>query len=1134
MNEIVHLRVCSEYSLLYSAARLADVAALAVEEGMWALGVADRNGMYGGLANWRVLQATGLQPLLGSVLRVVRRRTRGGSSEWAEVTVYAASAVGYSSLTTLATQAGMALEGGGQENVWEEVSAQTNGLICLAGDRAGPLADARIAGDARAAVRYLERLREWFGRDSVYVELCVQGEKTDAARLAWLAMIADKLDLPTVATTEIRHLKERDLRNVDVLAAIDRGVTIDVTAALRSVGASYHFRGVEEMRRLFRDYPAALAATQEIAARCVFELPFGDRRMPVFSLQKGQTEAAELRRLAEAGLRERKPQPTADYAARLAHELRVIEELGFSGYFLIVWDFMNFAHHRGISTGPGRGSAAGSLVAYALRITDVDPIAYHLLFERFLNPERVTWPDIDIDFEAERRYEVIEYVAQKYGHDCVAQIGTLGTLAARAAVRDAGRALGATSALIDKAARQIPTGHGVTLAKSLQENDELRKMVAASPVLVRVFEVAEGIEGLPRHASVHAAGVVISQDPIARTVPLMRGQESVPVTQYSMAEVEAAGLLKMDFLGLRTLTICDRALRYIGRARGGAPQLDEVPFDAATEELLGRGDTDGCFQLESTGVKQVLREMRPRALEDLIAVVSLYRPGPMEQIPGFLKARRGETPIRYEAPELAPILAPTYGILVYQEQIMQIASTLAGFSLGEADVLRRAISKKKKNMIDEAKSRFVEGCLRNGHAKDTAERVYALIERFADYGFNRSHAAAYAMLAQKTAHLKANYRPEFMAALMTESVSRPDKLAQYAEDCRRRRIPVLPPDLRFSEAECVPESTGGKLGVRLGLYAVKNVGVMAVEEILAERRENGMYQGVEATLARLEGRAVNKRVVESLIMAGAFDFLGVSRTSLLVRLSVQRGGRKTSDGQLAFPQLITAQEEAVTPVTEPADAPGQADEWERDLIGFIVSRDPFADVAQMQAQFGLATIAETMEQVVDVGAMVRLLGRVSDFRQVQTRRGEAMAFLTVEDGTSHLELIVFPNVYRALVELPTVGQIVHIETRRESGRGERFVVVALHGIEGVQQEGAEGRSDKPLRLFIRVTHAMSGNSVRMQTLRRELLRYPGAMEVVLVYEGGQKRLLNKVRVRLDENLIHALETMVGKENVKID
>ena len=1139
MSELVHLRVCTEYSLLYSAARLGDIVKIAQAEGMTALGVADQNGFYGGLANWKTLRSAGIQPVLGSAVRAFHERKRGFSTDYAEITLYAESFEGYSHLTKLATLAGLNSHHEIYGNTWAEVQQHANGLLCLVGDRAGPIRSAMQTKDKQPAIRYLQTLRDWFGADRVYLELSSQGLKEDAKRLEWLVGLANELKIPYVATTEIRHVRERDLRLLDVLAGIDRGVTLEEAAAFRETGASFHFRSVGEMKRLFHEYPEALAATCEIANRCAFEWPFGERRMPLFPLPQGRTEDEELRRLAREGLPKRVTHVDETYAKRLEHELDVITSLGFSGYFLIVWDFMRFAHEKGISTGPGRGSAAGSIVAYSLRITDVDPVRYGLLFERFLNPERVTWPDIDIDFEAEKRYEVIEYVAHKYGRDHVAQIGTLGTLAARAAVRDVARVLKTPSALVEKAVRRIPGGPGVTLTQSLQEDRELRQLVEGSPALQRLFELALGIEGLPRHASVHAAGVVISREPIARLVPMMQGQESIPVTQYSMEEVEEAGLLKMDFLGLRTLTICDRALRYVSLVRGKNVILGEELFDHATESLLGHGDTDGCFQLESVGVKQVLREMKPNSLEDLIAVVSLYRPGPMEQISSFLKARRGDIPIRYEVPELSPILRSTYGILVYQEQIMQIASLLAGFSLGQADVLRRAIGKKKKEILEETKASFVEGCLKNGYSDDVAKKVYHLIERFADYGFNRSHAAAYAMLALKTAHLKANYRAEYMAALMTESVSRPDKLAQYAEDCRRRQIPVLPPDLRFSEAECVPEVTNGTIGIRLGLFAIKNVGVAAVDHILAERKANGVFQGLEATFARLESRVVSKRVLESLVMAGAFDFLGQSRSNMLefLKKDAPRQGKKTSASQLSFQQLAS-QPTFVPNRIEVPDTPSQIETWEKELIGFVVSSDPFAEVNALQTQVGLESLYDIKELVrqellIHSGKMVQLIGKVQGFRQIQTKRGEPMAFLTIEDGTERQELVVFPTVFRTLVELPEIGDAIRVEARVEKGQGERWFATGVAIASGLAKGEPEGSSEKEVeRLFIKVIPEVERNRSRMQAIRKVLIAHPGASQVILVYENGKKRLLDKVLVRVNVELMKKLESIVGDENVR--
>ncbi|MCY0875542.1 MAG: DNA polymerase III subunit alpha [Firmicutes bacterium] len=1053
----VHLRASSQYSLLYSAARADELAQAARAQGMSALGITERGGLYGPVSVYQALKSENVAPVLGAVFSVVRERA-GGIRREAPVAlpVLALGARGFEALCQLSTEAALSSRDSERVITWEELFAHAADLLCLTGDDDGPLGRALREPDRGEglAARMLGRLREVFA-DRLYVELCDQGTPTDHERNRILARLAKAQQVPIVATSVIRHLAPDDVRTVDMLHAIGQGLTLAEAVAVRDAHARYHFVSRAEMAQRFRDLPEALALTQEVAERARIELPVGALHMPRFPLPQGVLESDYLRQVALEGLRLRRPSASRVYAERLAYELQVIEQMGFAGYFLIVWDFMKFAHDQGISTGPGRGSAAGSLVAYALAITDVDPIAYDLLFERFLNAERVSWPDIDIDFEAERRQEVIAYVARRYGDRRVAQIGTLGTFAARAAVRDVGRVLQTPAAQIEALVRTLPAGSSATLSEAIAQAPELQAVLQKAPGLHRVIEAAEAIAGLPRHASIHAAGVVIATEDLTTWTPLMPGTEETFATQYSMEDIEALGLLKMDFLGLRTLTICDRTVAYVKHVRGVEPAYDEAEFDAATKALLASGDTDGCFQLEGTGVKHVLQALCPESLEDVIAVISLYRPGPMEQIGTYIAARRGQVEPKYEPPVLKPILEKTYGILIYQEQIMQIASVMAGFTLGQADVLRRAVAKKKREDLAQARDAFVSGCLKMGHEASVAHEVYDLIVRFADYGFNRSHAAAYAVLAYRTAYLKANYRAEFMAALIADSASRPDKVAQYALACTRAGILVKAPDVNRSEGDAIPETgTDGALSIRLGLFSVKHVGVGAVARLVEERKQHGPFRSLADLCARVDSRALTKRVLESLIKAGACDGWELSRQTLLKQLDAlgkndrpqtagESGGRNSRQLSLLEGTERKASEDVEVrddaerlQGDDDAEAMRQQDEWERELIGFVVSRQPYAHLQKWREALAVVPLAQIVQGAVSTTGGDRLHHLVADvagLRTVKTKKGEAMGFLTLEDDSGRMEVVLFPSVYRNLDPMPKVGESLSVHARLDPG-----------------------------------------------------------------------------------------------------
>lgn len=863
--DFVHLHVHSAFSFRESLLRLDDLVRAAKAHGMRAVALTDTNGMYGALTFYRLARGEGLSPVIGMQVAWLADEEDAGPGRLAasldQVVVLAMGLSGYRRLTRLATQARSKRPV--PYVTLSELAESSQGLVVLCGGPESRLFHHLARGEADAAERLLARVANAVPAGQLFIDLQDHGLRREREGLPGLVDLARRWDVPLVATNDVRYLAREDAAWHRAYAGLERPDADDWFAA-----DEFHFASPEDMADRFANFPEALRRTGEIAEMCALELPLHQVRMPRYATKDGRSADEVLREAARAGAVRRYGTLSPEVEARLEHELAVICDMGYADYFLVVADFIRHAHQQGISTGPGRGSAAGSLVAYALRITDVDPIRHKLLFERFLNPARVSLPDIDTDFEFERRGEVIRYVIEKYGRDRVAQIGTFGTLQARAALRDAGRMLAADPALVDRLAKLVPGVVHASLDGAYQEVAAFRELVDGNPDAARLFEAAKRLEDLPHHTSIHAAGVIISPEPIADWIPLDWAADDTPVTAYPMEDVEALGFVKMDFLGLKTLTLIDRAVASIRRRTGISIDWRHVnEDDPATYALLTRADTNGVFQLESAGMRRVLRELRPTSLDDVIAVISLNRPGPMENIPAFCDAKHGRRAVTYPHPDLAPILADTYGVIVYQEQIMQIASQMAGFSLAEADLLRRAVSKKKKEILDDERSRFVQGCIQRGYSEEIAHEVYNLIVRFADYGFNRSHAAAYAVLAFRTAYLRAHFLPDFLAALLTLSMGVPDKVRLYEQDARRHGIAVRPPSVQRSERGYTVEDDGN---LRAGLLSVRNVGEAAVDHILALRAEQP-FASLADFLRRIEPRIVNRKALDSLFAAGAFD-----------------------------------------------------------------------------------------------------------------------------------------------------------------------------------------------------------------------------------------------------------------------
>uniref|UniRef100_UPI000FDB6EAA DNA polymerase III subunit alpha n=1 Tax=Paenibacillus xylaniclasticus TaxID=588083 RepID=UPI000FDB6EAA len=1065
-NRFVHLHVHSEYSLLDGAARIRELAERAAELGMDALALTDHGVMYGAIPFYKACRDNGIRPIIGCEVYITAgsRLDKGSRKENPiyHLILLAKNETGYRNLMKLVTIG--QLEGFHYKPRidMEALAEYAEGLVCLSSCLGGEVPQHLLHGRPDEAKAAALRYKSIFG-DDYYIELQDHGLIEQKKVMPELIALAREIGVKLAATNDAHYLHPEDAAMQDVLICIGTGKTVDDEDRMKIATDQLYLKSGEEMAALFRHVPEAIANTAEIADKCQLELTLGRAALPTFRpVPSGMSSTAYLAELCKDGLEARYGgMPSEEARQRLEYELAVIERMGYSDYFLIVWDFIRFAHERGIRTGPGRGSSAGSLVAYVLRITDVDPLKYKLLFERFLNPERISMPDIDIDFNDERRDEVIAYVSAKYGEEHVAQIITFGTMAARAAVRDVGRAMNVPFGEVDRAAKLIPNQLGITLEEALRTTPELRDACERQPRTDALLKMAMKVEGMPRHASTHAAGVVISQEPLTHYVPLQAGTERTALTQYSMENLEAVGLLKMDFLGLRTLSIVERTLQWVKELYGLDLDFRHIrDDDPLTYEMLGRGETTGIFQLESTGVRRVLKEMKPSTFEDIVSVLALYRPGPMEFIPKYIQGKHGLIEVEYPHPSLEPILSDTYGIIVYQEQIMQIASVMAGFSLGEADLLRRAVSKKKREVLDEERAHFVAGSLKQGYTEADANRVYDMIVRFADYGFPRAHAAAYGVLAFQTAYLKAHYPVPFMASMLASVTGNQRKTAEYVDECRRMGIDVLPPDVNESGVTFTPVKRGAGLAepsatsggsvvfagngqepeslrtaaagrpaagaIRFGLASVKNVGTQAIESIMKERAERP-YDSLTDFCRRVDLRVVNKRVTESLVLAGAADSLPGHRAQLLGALDeiVEAAAKWRKDREELQIDLFGFEEvinwEVELPDVKPFTT-AQKLELERELLGLYLSGHPIDAAEEVLAPHGVDRLVELAD--VPDGTMAVFPVMVVSVKPMMTRKGQPMAFLEVEDRIMRVEAVAFPTIWKRHADKLAKGGLV--------------------------------------------------------------------------------------------------------------
>ncbi|MCI0483648.1 MAG: DNA polymerase III subunit alpha [candidate division NC10 bacterium] len=1138
--DFVHLHVHSQYSLLDGACHLEKLVRKAHEFKMPALAVTDHGNLFGAIDFYRLAQKEGIKPIIGCEVYVapgsrLERYPQDGQYEGANhLTLLVRDRTGYKNLIKLVT-AGY-LEGFYYKpRIDKEVLAQYHeGLLALSGCLNSEVCQLLAHGEEEKACEVAAWHRDLFGRENYFLELQFHGIEPQRAVNQGLLRMAKRLEVPVVVTNDVHYLNAGDHKAHDALVCIQTGKTVADRDRLRFASDQFYLKSPREMADLFPELSEALLNTVAIAERCNLQLDFDKIHLPRYQAPPGHTLDSYLAECSWRGLSQRYGQIAEEVKARLTRELEVIEKIGFAGYFLIVWDFIRFAKDRGISVGPGRGSAAGSLVAYALGITNIDPLRYGLLFERFLNPERISPPDMDIDFADDRRDEVIGYVAQKYGKENVAQIITFGTLGAKAVIRDVGRALGMPYGEVDKIAKMVPNVLNISLDEAIAQSPPLREAVRSRPEVNDLWEIARTLEGLTRHASTHAAGVVISGEPLIEHVPLYRGTKGEITTQYAMGAIEKIGLLKMDFLGLRTLTVISNTLKLLKETRGVDLQADQIPFDdAQTFTLLSEARTSGVFQLESAGMRDLLRRLRPERLEDVIALVALYRPGPMEMIPDFINRRHGRVKINYDHPLMEKYLKETYGVMVYQEQVMQIASEMAGFTMGEADILRRAMGKKNPELMARQREKFVDRTVTRHVPRAKAERIFDLMAQFAGYGFNKSHAAAYAVVAYQTAYLKANYPMEFMAALCTSEMGDTDKTVKYIEECRQMGIEILPPDV--NESGSTFRVVGDK--IRFGLVAVKNLGETAIQSILNARTTGGKFSSLHDFCERVDLRLVNKRVIESLIKCGAFDSLGYRRSQLMAAVDQAMDAasvllRDRAKGQVSLLEMLEGGVgRAKTPQLHdmPEWSHAQRLTAEREIIGFYITGHPLSEYEALRKRHATVT-TEELGSLRDK-EMITLCGIITAVKEISTKSGDRMAFVTIEDLRGSVESIVFPDLYRGRMLALVKDNPVLVKGQVDIGEeAVKLLLTEVRPLSDLQQE-PEGELEIALR-----AEALSGEILRQIRTAVEGFAGPVPLRLRLhldratavVIEAGEG-----LTVRPVPELVSALERIAGPGSVAI-
>ena len=1176
-----HLHVHTEYSLLDGAARIKDVVARAKELGMTSLAITDHGVMFGVIDFYRECNKQGIKPVIGCEVYTAARTLFDKDSEkdkhMGHLVLLAKDNQGYKNLMKIVSEGyrhGFYYKPRIDKNVLRKYSG---GLIALSACLAGDVQNRLLNGDYDGARREALEMLDIFGEGNYYLELQDQGLEEEARILPGMKRLHEETGIPFVATNDVHYVRQEDAEAQDVLMCIQTASTIDEENRMRFPNDQFYLKSEDEMRKIFANIPEAIDNTAKIADECNVTFTFGELHLPEFNAPDGLTNTKYLRKLCEQGLSERYPEASAEekkeLQQRLDYELGTIEKMGYVEYFLIVWDFINYAKQNGIMVGPGRGSAAGSIVAYTLRITDIDPIKYSLIFERFLNPERVSMPDIDIDFCYERRGEVIDYVTEKYGEEKVCQIITFGTMKAKQAVRDVGRVLNVSYPETDAIAKAIPFSLKMTIDLALETSPELKAKYENEETTKKVIDMARAIEGMPRHASTHAAGVVISKDSIDEYVPLYLADKGLS-TQFNMTTIEELGLLKMDFLGLRNLTIIRDALEMIEADYEVTIDFSSMDYDdPAVYEMIASGNTQGIFQLESGGMTQFMKNLKPDCFEDIVAGISLYRPGPMASIPTYIDNKKHPGNIEYLHESLEPILSVTYGCLVYQEQVMQIVRDLGGYSYGRSDLVRRAMGKKKMDVMLQEKEYFINGkldddgnveiagCIRNGVPEKTAEEIFNQMVSFAEYAFNKSHAAAYAVVAYETGYLKAHYTVEFMAALMTSVMGDSDSIAKYMRNCTEMGIEVLPPDINESQKKF--SVVDGK--IRFGLLGVKNVGEGAIDAIIEARQTKGRPEDIFQFIENIDIHKVNKKAVESLIKAGALDCLNENRAAHLavyesLMESAQSSARNNIEGQMSLFQLNadTMQESRSMNVLPDVRNFNQdiLIAQEKEMLGVYITSHPLDEYADRIEQLvtvtsqDLADVLDSEEQgemhtFVRDGMQATMAGIITSKKNLITKNNKMMAFVDMEDLYGTVEVVVFPNIYERFGSLVAEDSIVSVTGSINFKEGEvpkllAEKIVDLRSLteeleqsrESVQTADAESVPDAPEGLI--KIKLPSGNTIEMlNRIRNVMLAHRGKYQAIIYMpQGGSFRTERELWVQPDADFRKAVTDIVGEENYK--
>lgn len=1186
-----HLHLHTEYSLLDGACRIPKLVERIKALGMTSCAITDHGVMYGCIDFYSAMKDAGIKPIIGCEVYVCRDRLdkSAANREYSHLILLCENNTGYQNLMKLVSEGFLTGYYYRPRIDYNLIRQHSEGLICLSACLSGDLPKLLLQGRYDDAEAYVREMQDIFGEKNFYVEIMDHGIREEKIVMPRLISLAREMNVPLVATNDCHYLEEKDADAQEVLLCIQTGKTLDDANRMRMDTRQLYVKSEDEMRTLFAACPDAVDRTQEIADRCNVEFEFGVTRLPHYPVPEGETALSMLTRLTHEGLRERYPdaRETDEPWQRLNYELNVISSMGYVDYFLIVWDFIRYAKSQGIMVGPGRGSGAGSIVAYSLGITMLDPLKYQLLFERFLNPERVSMPDIDVDFCYERRQEVIDYVARKYGADHVSQIITFGTLQAKGCIRDVGRVLGMSYQDTDAVAKAIPFDLGMTLEKALTLSPLLKTMYDEQPEVHRLIDTAMTLEGMPRHASTHAAGVLITGKPVMEYVPLQRNDEVI-TTQYPMGTIERLGLLKMDFLGLRTLTVIRDTLDML-RAQGIDMKPEDIPRDdPAVYEMISAGDTDGVFQLEGGGMRTFLTNMKPTCFEDIIAAISLYRPGPMESIPRYIQGKQNPSSIHYETEKLRPILDVTYGCMVYQEQVMQIVRDLAGYSYGRSDLVRRAMAKKKHKVMAQEREYFIHGklnddgtidvpgCVRNGVPEEVASHLYDEMTAFASYAFNKSHAAAYAVVCIETAWLKRYHPVPFMAAILNSVYGNPAKIAAYIQYCRSRGIAILPPDVNRSQWKfTVAKAPDGQLGILFGLGAVKTVGQGAVDAIIRERK-NGAYRDIFDFCRRIDTSECNKRVVESLIKAGAFDGMGGNRPQLMAvfesAMDANSSLRKqTVDGQIslfdmAFGGAPLVQENHTLP-NLPDYPLRQRLALEKEIAGVYITGHPLDDYRDVLGKLPFSTAdLDGLEEREDRGLsldgqIVDMGGILTEVKGKATKKGAYMGFITLEDLTGQIECLVFPKVYERYQGMMAVDDLVVLHGRlsiREEEAPKLLVEKLIpleawhpeesapaapmgqstarpvpppkrHTSEAPKLTDAQAAAKAPRKLYLRL------NRPQMDAASSTLSLYPGSVPVYLHLPAEKMTLLAPKTGWCDasDGCLNRLNALLGAENVKL-